>query len=76
MPIKRKMSLTIDNEIYCAIEKAAISRNMAKSRLAQEAFELWLKKDIEAQMAKGYEDMAREDAEFANTALDAQREIL
>ncbi|MBW2154308.1 MAG: hypothetical protein JRH18_21915, partial [Deltaproteobacteria bacterium] len=48
----------------------------AKSRLAQEAFELWLKKDIEAQMAKGYEDMAREDAEFANTALDAQREIL
>jgi metal-responsive CopG/Arc/MetJ family transcriptional regulator len=76
MRTKKKMSVTIDADIFEDIEKAAETCNMAKSQLAQEAFRLWFKKKTEESMAAGYVDMAKEDREFADTALDAQKEIL
>ena len=76
MRTKRKVSLTIDEELYAAIEKASKPFNMAKSQLAQEAFRLWLKKETEALMAKGYEEMADEDKTFADITFEAQTEIL
>ena len=76
MRTKRKVSLTIDQDLYAAIDRASRTLNMAKSQLAQEAFKLWLKKETEALMAKGYEDMAKEDIEFADITLEAQRETL
>ena len=76
MRTKRKVSLTIDGDLYMAIEKAAKTFNMAKSHLAQEAFRLWLKMETEALMAKGYEEMAEEDKAFADLTSQAQREIL
>ena len=76
MRTKKKMSVTIDAELLEAIEGVAKTCNMAKSQLAQEAFRLWFKKRTEESMAAGYIEMAREDREFADTALDAQKEIL
>ena len=76
MRTKRKVSLTIDEELYAAIEKASETLNMAKSQLAQEAFSLWLKKETDALMAKGYEEMAKEDKAFADITFEAQREVL
>ena len=76
MRTKRKVSLTIDEEIYAAISKASKTLNLAKSQLAQEAFSLWLKKQTETLMAKGYEEMAEEDKAFTDVAFEAQREIL
>ena len=76
MRTKRKVSLTIDEEIYAAIDKASKTLNLAKSQLAQEAFSLWLKKQTETLMAKGYEEMAEEDKAFADVTFEAQREIL
>ncbi|MBL0731697.1 MAG: hypothetical protein JJW03_02430 [Desulfosarcina sp.] len=76
MRTKRKMSVTIDAETFEAIEKAAKACNMAKSRLAQEAFGLWLKKRTEELMAAGYIEMAGEDKAFADTTLYAQKETL
>ena len=76
MRTKKKVSLTIDGDLYMDIEKAAKTLNMAKSHLAQEAFKLWLKKKTEALMVKGYEDMAEEDKIFANLTSQVQREIL
>ena len=76
MRTKKKMSVTIDAEILEAIEDVAKTCNMAKSQLAQEAFRLWFKKRTEESMAAGYIEMAKEDREFADTALDAQKEIL
>ena len=76
MGTKRKVSLTIDKDIYSAIEEAAETYQIAKSQLAQEAFGLWLKKETEALMAKGYEEMAEEDKATAELTFDAQREIL
>jgi hypothetical protein len=76
MRTKKKVSLTIDEELYAAIDKASKTLNLAKSQLVQEAFGLWLKKQTEALMAKGYEEMAEEDKSFANFTFEAQSEIL
>ena len=76
MRTKKKVSLTIDEEIYTAIEKASKTHRIAKSQLAQEAFRLWLKKETEALMAKGYEEMGEEDQGTAELTFEAQREIL
>jgi hypothetical protein len=76
MRTKRKVSLTIDEELYAAIDKASKTLNLAKSQLAQEAFSLWLKKQTEALMVKGYEEMAEEDKVFADVTFEAQGEIL
>jgi metal-responsive CopG/Arc/MetJ family transcriptional regulator len=76
MRTKKKISVTIDAEIFEAIEKAAKTRKIAKSQLAQEAFRMWLKKKTEESMAEGYVEMAKEDREYADTALNAQKEIL
>ena len=76
MRTKKKVSLTIDEDIYAAIDKASKTLKLAKSQLAQEAFSLWLKKQTEALMAKGYEEMAAEDKVFADVTIEAQGEIL
>ena len=76
MRTKKKVSLTIDEDIYEAIDKASKTLKLAKSHLAQEAFSLWLKKQTESLMAKGYEEEAEEDKAFADVTFDAQREIL
>ena len=76
MRTKRKISLTIDEDLYEAIEKASTTLNLAKSRLAQEAFRLWLKKETEDLMARGYEEMAEEDNTFADVTFEAQKEIV
>ncbi len=76
MRTKRKVSLTIDEEIFAAIDKASKTLNLAKSQLAQEAFSLWLKNQTETLMTKGYEEMAEDDKAFADVTFEAQREIL
>ena len=76
MRTKRKVSLTIDEDLYAAIEKASKTLNMAKSQVAQQAFSLWLKKETEALMAEGYEEMAEEGKAFADVTFEAQKEIL
>jgi len=73
---KRKLSITIDEEIYQALDATSKSYNINKSQLAQKAFKLWLKKEIETMMAKGYEEMKNEDKAFADIAFEGQREIL
>jgi len=76
MRTKRKVSLTLDEELCADIEKAAKTFNIAKSQLAQKAFRLWLKNETEALMAKGYKEMAEEDKAFADLTFQSQREIL
>jgi len=76
MRSKRKVSLTLDEELCAEIEKASKTLNMAKSQLAQKAFRLWLTKETEALMAKGYEEMAEEDKVFADLTFQSQKEII
>ena len=76
MRTKRKISVTVDTEIFKAIEEASRTYDMAKSHLVQEAFRLWLRNKTEELMAQGYAEMVEEDKSFAELSLDAQREVL
>ena len=76
MGSKRKVSLTIDEDVYAAIEEASKTYRIAKSRLAQEALKLWLKRETEALMAKGYEEMYEEDRKLAEQTFEAQKEVI
>ncbi len=76
MRTKRKISLTIDANLYNSFEEAAKTYKMPKSQLVQEAIKCWLKIQTEALMSRGYEEMAEEDKAFAKVSLEAQKEIL
>jgi len=76
MRTKKKLSITIDEEMLRAIDKASKAYHVPKSQLAREAFKLWLNKQTKELMAKGYEEMAEEVKEFAKLSFEAQREIL
>ena len=76
MRTKRKMSVTIDAEVFKAIEELAKSEGMAKSHLAEEAFKEWIRKYVKNEMARGYEEMAREDKKFSELGFEAQKEVL
>lgn len=76
MRTKRKVSLTIDEDVYAALDEASKTYRIAKSQLAQDAFKLWLKKETEDLMARGYEEMSEEDAAMAELTFEAQKETL
>jgi hypothetical protein len=42
MGTKIKVSLTIDEEVYEAIERASEAQKLARSRIAEDALRLWL----------------------------------
>jgi metal-responsive CopG/Arc/MetJ family transcriptional regulator len=75
MQTKKKITITIDEETCSAVDRATRELKMPRSRLAQEALSLWLKKQTENLMAQGYREMAEEDRRFSEMTLEAQREI-
>jgi len=76
MRTKRKLSITVDYKLLEEMEKASKVHHFSKSRLTEEALKLWFKKNTEELMARGYKEMAKEDQEFAELALEAQREVI
>jgi len=76
MRTKRKLSITVDYKLLEEIEKASKVHHFSKSRLTEEALKLWFKKNAEELMARGYKEMADGDQEFAELALEAQREVI
>jgi len=76
MRTKRKLSITIDYKLLEEMEKASKVHHFSKSRLTEEAIKLWFKKNTEGLMARGYKEMAKEDQELAELALEAQREVI
>jgi len=76
MRTKRKLSITIDSKILEEIEKTTKTHSFSKSKLTEEALKLWFKKNTEELMARGYKEMAKEDQEFAEMTLEAQKEAI
>lgn len=76
MQSRRKINLTIDTAVLSAVEEAARQNGTAKSRIVQEAMELWLQRQNERLMARAYDQMAEEDREMVDMAFEAQREVL
>jgi hypothetical protein len=75
MKTKKKVTITIDEDLYDVVNQATKLFNMARSRLAQEAISLWLEKKREELMAEGYKMMAEEDLSFSKLTVEAQKEI-
>jgi hypothetical protein len=75
MKTKRKVTITIDEDLYEVVNQATKRFNLARSRLAQEAISLWLEKKTEEFMAEGYRMMADEDRSFSELTIQAQKEI-
>ena len=73
---KKKLSITIDEEMSITGERASKAYHVPKSQIARESFKIWLKKQTQELMAKGYEEMAKEDKESAELFFEAQRETL
>ena len=76
MKTKKKLSITIDNNLWEEVEKTSRTKKYSKSRLTQEALKLWFKKEREELMAEGYKDMAREAQDFVGLTLEAQKEVI
>jgi metal-responsive CopG/Arc/MetJ family transcriptional regulator len=76
MKTKKKFSVTIDEGLFEEVDQASRRFKVARSRLAQEAFSLWLKNKTESLMVQGYKEMAQEDRNLAELTLSAQKEIL
>lgn len=75
MRTKKKITITIDEETYNAVDRASQDLKIPRSQLAQEALSLWLKRQTEDLMGHGYREMAEEDRRFSEMTLEAQREI-
>jgi hypothetical protein len=75
MKTKRKVTITIDDDLYEVVNQATKRFNLARSRLAQEAISLWLEKKTEEIMAEGYRMMADEDRSYSELTIQAQKEI-
>jgi metal-responsive CopG/Arc/MetJ family transcriptional regulator len=76
MRTKRKLSITVDYKLLEEITKTSKIHQISKSKLTEEALKLWLKKNKEELMAKGYKEMVKEDQKYAELALEAQREVI
>jgi metal-responsive CopG/Arc/MetJ family transcriptional regulator len=76
MKTKKKLSITIDNNLWEEVEKTSRTKKYSKSRLTEEALKLWFKKEREELMAEGYKDMAREAQDFMGLTLEAQKEVI
>ena len=75
MQTKKKITITIDEELAEDVDRATKRLKMARSHLAQEALSLWITKQTEVLMAKGYREMAKEDREFIELTIEAQKEV-
>lgn len=75
MQTKKKITITIDEKLFEAVEQVSKRFNMGRSHLAQESLSLWLEKKTESLMAEGYREMAEEDRKFSELTLEAQKEI-
>ena len=76
MRTKKKLSITIDNKLLEEVEKVAKAQKFSKSQLTAKALKLWFKKNQEELMAEGYRAMAKEDQDFMELTLKAQKEVL
>jgi hypothetical protein len=74
MQTKKKITITINEELFETIEQASKLYNMSRSRLAEESLSLWLKKKTEALMAQGYQEMSEEDRIFSDLTFEPQGE--
>jgi len=68
---REKLSVTVDPQLYRAIERHAEDSSVPKSRIIEEAIRLWERSRLAALAREGYEKMAKEDVRDAEAYLSA-----
>jgi len=68
---REKLSVTVDPQLYRAIERHAEDSSVPKSRVIEEAIRLWERSRLAALAREGYEKMAKEDVRDAEAYLSA-----
>lgn len=72
---KVKLSVSISSELSDFISEIARKRKISRSRLVEEAFAAWRRKQLEALMAEGYRAMAEENLNDAAGLLTSTRDL-
>ncbi len=70
-----KLSVSISSELSDFISEIARKRKISRSRLVEEAFAAWRRKQLEALMAEGYRAMAEENLNDAAGLLTSTRDL-
>ena len=73
---KQKVTITVDEAILKEIDKLSNSHGESRSRLIEDAIRVWREKKLEKELIDGYLAMAKDDAEMAESHLEAGMEVL
>lgn len=66
---RAKLSITVDPNLYEAISQHAEKAKVSKSRLIEQALQLWERNRLALLAKEGYQKMAREDVRDAGAYL-------
>jgi len=73
---KQKVTITVDEAILKEIDELSKSQGESRSRLIEDAIRVWREKKLEKELIDGYLAMAKDDAEMAESHLEAGMEVL
>ena len=76
MPSRVKVTVSLDAAMVQELTKAGRQVGKSRSRLVEEALEIWRKSRLEQELRRGYQGMAQEDRKLAARALAAQWEAI
>ncbi len=74
MPHKLKVTLSLDEDLVEELERTSRETKKSRSRLVQEALKLWRRMELQAKLARGYQEMADENVQTAEQGLFAFNE--
>jgi len=73
---KTKITVSIEKEYVNELMRIAVQRHVSRSRLVEEAFKLWKREQMEAELREGYQIMAKSDKKTAERNIRLARELL
>jgi metal-responsive CopG/Arc/MetJ family transcriptional regulator len=76
MACKDKITISMDGSLLSDLDRTAEERHVSRSALIEEALHVWRRERLEADLARGYREMAGEDRATAEANLRSGVESL
>ena len=73
---KVKLTVSLDQELVEILDEISRQSKKPRSRVLQEALQMWRQKELQNQLAEGYRSMMEEDRETAERHLPLFKETL
>jgi metal-responsive CopG/Arc/MetJ family transcriptional regulator len=73
---KEKITISMEKKYVEELIRAALQRHISRSRIIEDAFNLWKKEQMEAALREGYQIMAKSDKKTAESNIKLAREML